>query len=234
MSDFVRLRVDLSGLKPLADFGKSLPRTLEKGLRRILIEFGNQVATQFRPGGALRGRSGGLARSWTTRGGAVLESSVKSTGATASIGSKHPAAAIQNYGGTVNSKGKLLAIPVGPAKTAAGVAKHASPREVPGLVFIKTRNGKLLLVKPDMARLKGGVRVSRGSLVTHRTTGTFTTWFVLVDYVMIQPSHYLDRAAEETSLVAGAIIEATAGEEMARLGLMGPVPQFSLPEWTAP
>lgn len=47
-----------------------------------------------------------------------------------------PYARIQEMGGTVRAKnGKYLAIPIGPALTAAGVAKFKSPRMVPELVF---------------------------------------------------------------------------------------------------
>src|SRR5262249_20796797 len=34
-------------------------------------------------------------------------------------------------GGTIVARGKYLAIPVGPARTAAGVARYRSPRDIP-------------------------------------------------------------------------------------------------------
>lgn len=42
---------------------------------------------------------------------------------------------------------KMLAIPLNAAKTAAGVARYKSPRDVPGLHLIKSKAGNLLLVK---------------------------------------------------------------------------------------
>jgi hypothetical protein len=53
-------------------------------------------------------------------------------------------------GGTITPKrGQYLAIPLGPAKTAAGVSRYASPRMVPDLFVIRTATGKLLLVKGE-------------------------------------------------------------------------------------
>lgn len=53
-------------------------------------------------------------------------------------------------------KGKLLAIPLDPVLTAAGVARYSSPLEEPDLVLVKI-NGKLFLVKRDErgGRFKG-------------------------------------------------------------------------------
>jgi hypothetical protein len=43
-------------------------------------------------------------------------------------------------------RGQYLAQPVGPALTGAGVARHRSPRQVPGLHFVRSKAGKALLV----------------------------------------------------------------------------------------
>lgn len=79
-------------------------------------------------------------------------------------------ARIQEFGGTIRpKKGKYLAIPVGPALTAAGVARFG-PRDVEGLFFIKTANGGLLVRREG----KG----SRSRLVTY---------FVLVTSATLKP-----------------------------------------------
>lgn len=59
-------------------------------------------------------------------------------------------AAIHEYGGTIRPKNsKYLAIPVGPARTASGVSRYASPRDVPGLTFAQSRKGQPMLVKAE-------------------------------------------------------------------------------------
>ena len=59
-------------------------------------------------------------------------------------------ARIQEKGGTIKSsrKGGMLAIPLGPAKTPAGVSRYKSPRDVGGLVLVTSRAGNLILLKP--------------------------------------------------------------------------------------
>lgn len=79
-------------------------------------------------------------------------------------------ARIQERGGTVRPKrSKYLAIPVGPARTGAGVSKNLSPRDVPGLAFAQSRKGQPLLLNS----LTGQV------------------WFVLRRQVKIKPKWYL-------------------------------------------
>jgi len=96
-------------------------------------------------------------------------------------------AALQEYGGTVRSKrpGGYLAVPLGPAKTAAGVLRQefARPlRTVPGLVCIRSKSGKLLL-----AREKGTGKKK-----------TLEPLFVLVRSVTIQPKRYLRNALSKS------------------------------------
>lgn len=81
-------------------------------------------------------------------------------------------ARIQEFGGVVRpKKSKYLAIPLGPAKTAAGVSRYASPRDVAGLVFFKSKKGALLLGMKTGA--KKGARL--------------VPWFVLVKSVTLKP-----------------------------------------------
>lgn len=70
---------------------------------------------------------------------------------------------------------KFLAIPVGPALTAKGVARYGSPRQVPNLRFQSIRGGSMGLLVQDV---KG--RNARS-----------TVWFVLVRKVQIRPKYYL-------------------------------------------
>lgn len=79
-------------------------------------------------------------------------------------------------GGVVRpTKGKYLAIPVGPAKTKSGVSKFPSPRAVAGLKFMPSRKkgdtGLLFMPKAKGSKSKGGIVV----------------WFVLKKQVKIEP-----------------------------------------------
>lgn len=56
-------------------------------------------------------------------------------------------AQIHEYGGVVKARGKLLAVPLTAAKTAAGVAR-GRPRDFDDVVFIQTKAGKKLLMRP--------------------------------------------------------------------------------------
>jgi len=90
-------------------------------------------------------------------------------------------ARIQELGGTVRpTRAKYLSIPVGPALTAAGVSKYASPRQVPGLHFVQSLKGQPLLADQEG-----------------------TVWFVLKKSVTIKAKHFLRdglRAAITNSL----------------------------------
>lgn len=57
-------------------------------------------------------------------------------------------ARIQEFGGLIKPKrGKYLAIPLAAAKTGAGVPRYASPRDVPDLVFLRSKKGNPILAK---------------------------------------------------------------------------------------
>lgn len=64
---------------------------------------------------------------------------------------------------------KMLAIPLPPAKTAAGAARYKSPLDVPDLHFIRSKAGNLLLAKFKGKGSKRGI----------------IPWFVLKKQVMI-------------------------------------------------
>jgi len=58
-----------------------------------------------------------------------------------------PYAAIHEYGGIIRPvRRKWLAIPLPIARTAAGVSRYQTPRDVPGLRFMLSKRGNALLV----------------------------------------------------------------------------------------
>lgn len=59
-------------------------------------------------------------------------------------------AAIHEYGGIIRPKrGRFLTIPLKPAKTARGVSRFRSARDVPGLALVQSKKGQYMLVKSD-------------------------------------------------------------------------------------
>lgn len=107
-------------------------------------------------------------------------------------------ARLQELGGTVRPiKGKYLAIPVGPAKTAAGVSRYASPRDVPGLVFVQSLKGQPLLVQLTG---KGG-------------KAKVTVWYVLRRSVTVRARPYLKPAID----AAAAALPGQISEALGRL-----------------
>lgn len=87
-------------------------------------------------------------------------------------GGNVPYAGVHEYGATIRPrKGQFLAIPLGPARTRAGVSRFASPRDVPGLFFVPSRSGGVL------------VKMGRGK--------SLTAWFALVRSVRIPARPYL-------------------------------------------
>jgi hypothetical protein len=111
-------------------------------------------------------------------------------------------AALQDLGGVVHAKsGKFLAIPLGPALTASGVPRYATPRDVPGLFVWRSHGGRLLL----------GRRTGR--------VGRPTPYFALVKSVRVPASRYLtDTTAEMARAAPEVIMDAAraAAEEASR------------------
>lgn len=88
-------------------------------------------------------------------------------------------AALQEFGGTVRPvKGQFLAIPVGPALTAAGVPRFATARDVPGLTFIRLAGNGAILAK---------VKKGRGK----NAPSTLEVWFDLRRSVTIKGKHFV-------------------------------------------
>lgn len=93
-----------------------------------------------------------------------------------------PYGRIQEEGGTIKPvNGRFLAIPVGHALTAAGVARYPSPRDVPGLRFVPIRGGAMGRLVRDV-----GGRRARTDL-----------YFLLVRSVTIRPKRYLATARDQ-------------------------------------
>ena len=102
-------------------------------------------------------------------------------------------ARIQEKGDTVRPKrGRFLAIPIGPALTAAGVPRFHSPRDVPDLVFVQSLRGQPLLVKQ----------------------GTGEPWFLLRRKVTIKPKHYLRDGARDAAKVLPSLLSAAVVREV--------------------
>lgn len=84
-----------------------------------------------------------------------------------------PYAAIQELGGEIRPKqSRYLAIPLQAARTAAGVGRFASPRDVPGLFTFRSGAGNLIMAVKD----------GKGGLIP---------MFVLKARVRITGKHYL-------------------------------------------
>lgn len=117
-------------------------------------------------------------------------------------------ARLQEKGGTVRpTKSKFLAIPVGPALTAAGVSRYASPRDVPGLVVAQTRGGQLVLLMGARGKVGGKGRTVKAGEV----------YFLLRRQVHVPGRPYLEPAADIVKLllpgqVAGALTEVLRGQ----------------------
>ncbi len=93
-------------------------------------------------------------------------------------GLRVPYARIHEYGGTiVPVRGEYLAIPVGPALNSIGRARYESARQAPGLTFLTSRKGNLLLVKTKPGKEGGepGIEV----------------WYVLRRSVTLPARRYL-------------------------------------------
>lgn len=166
--------------------------SIKAALPKMFKALGAELAVSVQAGAVdniqarLHTGSGALKRS--TKGSTQSTSDGVEIKLTVGGGSKDlPYARIQEEGGIVRPKNaKFLAIPVGPARTASGVARFASPRDVPGLTFVQSRRGQPLLVKfQDERNSKGRLKARAG-----------TVYFILRRQVTIKGVHYARDAVQ--------------------------------------
>lgn len=87
----------------------------------------------------LHARTGNLAREWKTERLGIMEFRAVN---------RLPYARILEEGGTIEPKSaKMLAIPIGEGVTSRGVARFASPRDVPDLFTFRSKAGNLIMAK---------------------------------------------------------------------------------------
>lgn len=177
----------------------TLPRLIARlerlgagGMRQVVLRVAAATAVDAErqardlAGTRMRVRTGLLRRSIGARvapvtdGAEVRLRAGGHTGGSAAKAVKY--AAIQEEGGWVKGN-PYLAIPVGPARTPAGVPRYASPRDVPGLVLVQSLKGNLLLVLPEDRRNAAGRLVKGGR--------AGTVYYVLRRRVYIRGKHYL-------------------------------------------
>lgn len=158
---------------------------------RIVAE-AEGLAKSSLSGSVLRPRTGNLRRAIVTRveppQGAIVVGAIRAGGGAKDVryASLHEQDGVTGTTRTVRPKKPdgFLAIPMGPALTASGVAKFASPRQVPDLRFIPIRGGsQAMLVK----------RTGRGK------NASWVPWFHLVRSVTIPARPYLQPAMREAS-----------------------------------
>lgn len=117
---------------------------LRRAIGKVGLILGGQMSRRVRGRPGLKNRTGNLKRSYVStvteiKGGAQL---------LVGFGAKY--AQLQERGGIVRPvKKKWLAIPVGPALTAAGVPRYPGPRSVKGLEFRPVSPTLALLVMPS-------------------------------------------------------------------------------------
>lgn len=173
--------------------GRRLPATVLRVGTEAALDA--EAAAKLNATGFPRVRSGRLRSSISGTARADGESVVVSVQA-GGAGQRGPVpyGRVQEEGPTIRPvNGRFLAIPVGPAKTAAGVARYASPRDVPNLRFQPIRGGAMGRLVRDV-----GGRNARAE-----------TWFLLVRQVKIRPKYYLRRAVDAvTPTVLGRLTDA--------------------------
>jgi len=174
---------------------KKAPGLLRQTFTQALNDIGNGFVAEMKetrlsgpPG--LQPRTGVTRRSLTHQVGALgaavgggmqpLRLSIYFEGAAAKwVGGHERGITIQaNGNASVCGKGRMLAIPLPAARTAAGVAR-SGPCNMQGLVLIKSKKGNLLLVKPGAKRKR-----ARGA-VGAPAPPDFTPMFVLKKQVRI-------------------------------------------------
>ena len=127
--------------------GKELVATIRKRLYEAALTAeaeGKRNATT-----TLHARTGRLRASIASRveagPGDALDLKLRAGGG--NNGPDVPYAAIHEYGGIIRPvRRKWLAIPLPIARTAAGVSRYQTPRDVPGLRFMLSKRGNALLV----------------------------------------------------------------------------------------
>lgn len=218
------IRVTISGdaFAKMAALNGSLGKACERGVKRILLRGTTNIKRKIGGGGLLAQRSGLLAKAWTIGGSGQAETATTAGASSASghVQSNLVYAAIHNFGGeVVAKKSQYLAIPLGPAKTPAGVAKFASPRDVPGLTLIKSRSGTLLLVKMLGLTNKGRQKTKTYAGPVGPTKSEFVPWFVLKKSVRVPATHYVDKSIAETEEMASSDVQSAIDETIAGVGL---------------
>lgn len=188
----------------LAERLRRMSAGVPAAVKRTLTEVGDRSVRVLRDGmlsgNRLRARTGYL------RNSATFEVTADAGGQELRVhmgrgGQPVRYAAIQEHGGIVTPvRGKFLAIPVGPALTPSGVAKFTSPRDVPDLHYVQSRNGQPMLVK-----LKGKGRGKRA--------GAIEVWFLLRRSVRIEGKHYM----RDTSAIAIPAVREVLAERLSAL-----------------
>ena len=152
MPDSVRIKIDTRKFSALL---KATPGLLRQGTRIGLDRVSQGVLLPLTK--QTRGRPGVQTRTGALRRGmfAVVAQDERTTYLTNGIaGVKY--ANLQEHGGTIKPvRRKWLTIPVGPALTAAGVARGPA-RSFPGLKFILSKDKKTALLVMPPLKTKGG------------------------------------------------------------------------------
>ena len=164
------------------DLAKEGAGGLEKRLRTLMQALKTDAESQAKQAyitSGLRKRTGALFGSIS--GGALAEAEgiglfVKAGGLDRR-GQPIRYAKIHEFGGEIRAKGRMLAIPQKPVKTAAGVARAPSPLDFKGQLFLKAD--------------EKGVRLINQA--------TMKTWFILKSKVDIPARPYLRPGLREVS-----------------------------------
>lgn len=178
--------------RDLETFAKDLDLLQAVGIRDMLRKVMVAASLRFTTEAKLRATGGPRARSGRLR--ASIAASVEPVsdglelrgraGGNSKGGAQVRYARMQEYGGVQRPRNaKMLAIPVGPALTGAGVSKFASPRDVPGLVLVRSRGGAFLLVKS-------------GEGMSGRSKKIGEVWYVLKRQVTIPAQPYMRPAMQ--------------------------------------
>ncbi len=155
-------------VKELGSMGAAVVDASSEGLKEGVKYAAGRVVKDYLSGQSLKRRTGQLARAVDGWMAGPLEGVV----------GVREGAAVDKYKWLLGDesktitpkKSKFLAIPIGEGLTGAGVPRYASPRQVPGGFFVRTKAGNLLF------GYKKGKR------------GKFRPLFVLVKSVFVQGS----------------------------------------------